>query len=227
MHRESPRNAPRVARTLACTAVAIPALLVAGCSSDSGGSEDASSAASPSSSQSPAPVKYKNLPNGCETLSKGTLKDLVPKKDRTKPIRSENANDNGGCVWSGLKKYDARILSVTMKRLDSDTTRGSGEKQATSEYQHQMDDTGDNKDNKKVKQTKLSGVGDQATTFDFEAKEAGETYHKDQSVVRDSNVVLTVTYQGAGLEGGKKPDSGELKSGAEKAAKELANSLKK
>ncbi|HEV7627566.1 MAG TPA: DUF3558 domain-containing protein, partial [Streptomyces sp.] len=62
--RTSMRSAPRLARTLACAAVAVPALLVAGCSSDSGG--DSGDAGSENGgAPKAAAVKFKELPDAC------------------------------------------------------------------------------------------------------------------------------------------------------------------
>lgn len=78
------RITPRLARRAACAAVAVPVLLVAGCSSDSG--EQPSSGPSPSASADkakPESVTYKELPDPCKTVSEKTVEDVVPGTDDT------------------------------------------------------------------------------------------------------------------------------------------------
>ncbi|MGW8380995.1 DUF3558 domain-containing protein [Streptomyces sp. ODS28] len=215
--------------------MAVPVLLVAGCSSDSGkgGEETSAPSASKSASPSPEPVKFKELPDSCRTLSKGTVKELVPGTGNPggKRIGTGDTADSGTCLWSGLKKYDYRQLTVSLKRFDSDTSRGSGDKQAKDFYQQQMSEVQDNKDNTGLKQSKLSGVGEQATTLSYDAKKkdkkgSSEKYHEEYVLARNANVVLSVDYEGAGFEDGKTPSSADLKKGAEKAAKEAMKQVK-
>lgn len=233
MHRQSPRNAPRVARTLACAAVALPVLLVAGCSSDSGGGEEAASpSASKSASPSAAPVKFKTLPDSCKALSKGTVKDLVPGTDNQsgKRIGTGDATDSGTCLFSGLDKYDYRQLTVSLKRFDSDTTRGSGDAQAKAFLKQQTEEVKSDKSNKGVKSSAVSGIGDEGTLLSYDAKKKdnkgnSEDYHEEYVLARSANVIVSVDYEGAGFEDAKTPSAGDLKKGAEKAAKEAVKSL--
>ncbi|MBR7672087.1 DUF3558 domain-containing protein [Streptomyces daliensis] len=234
MHRKSPRSAPRLARTLACAAVALPVLLVAGCSSDSdSGEESASPSASKSEAPSAAPAKYKELPDACKTLSKDTVKELTPKTDNEagKRIGTGDTSDSGSCLWSGLDKYDYRQLTVSMKRFDSDTARGTGNKLAEGHMQQQIDEVKENKDNKGVKSANVDGVGDAATSLTYELKKKddkgkSEEFREERLVARTANVVVVVDYEGAGFEDGKTPSADDLKKKAEKAAKEVIKSIK-
>lgn len=234
MHRESPRYVPRVARTLACAAVALPALLVAGCSDSGSGDEKAAApSASESASPSAAPVKYKQLPDSCKTLSKGTVKNLVPGSDNVagKRIGTGDTSDSGTCLWSGLQKYDYRQLTVSLKRFDSDAARGSGDAQAKEFFQRQMAEVKGNKENKGVKQSKLSGVGDQATVLGYNAKKkdgkgSSEEYREEYVLAVKANVVVAVDYEGAGFEDAETPGSSDLNKDARKAAKEAVASVK-
>ncbi|GAA2076768.1 hypothetical protein GCM10009801_32510 [Streptomyces albiaxialis] len=229
------RNAPRIARTLACAAVALPVLLVAGCSSDSdNGGEDAPSAsASKSKPAKVAPAKFKELPDSCKSIGKGTVKDLVPKSDNEagKRVGSGDANDSTSCLWSGLDKYDYRQLTISLKRFDSEASLGTGDKRAGRFLDERVGETMDNKDNKKTKQADVAGAGDQATSVSYETKKKdskgkSEDFTGERFVARTANVVVTVDYEGAGFEDGKTPKAEDLKKKAEKAAKEAITNIK-
>lgn len=236
MPRNPHRSTARTTRALVCAgaAVALPVLLVSGCSSDSGGGDKGGSpsAAKSSSAPKPAPVKYKELPEACKTLSKKTVKDLAPKTDDAggKRIGTGDTGDSGSCLWSGLQKYDYRQLTVSLKRFDSDTARGSGDKLAGSYQEQQAGDLKDDKDVKKLKKSSVSGIGDQAESLGYETKKKGkknsEEFRSERLIARASNVVVTVDYEGAGFESGKKPSADDLHKKTQKAAKEAIGALK-
>ncbi|WP_344567959.1 DUF3558 domain-containing protein [Streptomyces axinellae] len=238
MHRNAPRNAPRRSKTvrnsLACAAVALPVLLVAGCSSDSDqGAESDSPSSSASKSPSAAPVKYKTLPDSCESLSKKTVKDVVPKTSNAsgKRVGSGDTNDSNSCLWSGLNKYDYRQLTVSLKRFNSDSSLGSGDRRSGEYVKQQASEITNNKENKKPKNSSASGIGQEATAVSYEtekkdSKGKSEDYRAERLVARSANVVVTVDYEGAGFEDGKKPSADDLKKKAAKAAKEALTHLK-
>lgn len=229
--RTTTRSAPRLARTLACAAVAIPALLVAGCSSDSGDS-GAAGATEDGGGAKVAPVKFKELPDACKSISKDTVKKLTPKTENAggKRIGAGNTQESGSCLWSGLDKFDYRQLTVSLKRFESDASRGSGNKLAGAFSAQQTDALKSDKANKDLKSSPLKGIGDQATAISYKSKKkdgkGSEDFTEERVVVRTANVVVTVDYAGAGFEDGKAPKSGDLKKDAEKAAKEAVASLK-
>jgi len=228
------RNATRIAvRTLACAAV--PMLLVAGCSSDSGGDDSAKPSPSPSTSSSappsPAPVKFTTLPDPCKTLSKGTVEDVVPEAETAgKNLGSKDADGYGTCLWSGLDGFQYRALTVSLKRFDSDVTLGSGAERAAKYAGQQVAAVAQDRENKKVKDTPLDGVGDQATAVAFETEKKNgkksEDYRERRIVAVTGNVVVTVDYEGAGFETGETPSAEEIRKGAEKAAKEAVKAIK-
>jgi hypothetical protein len=231
--RTSQRRSPRLARTLACAAVAVPALLIAGCSSDSGG-EGGGSAASDEGGKSKeaAPVKFKGLPDACKTVSKDTVKKLTPKTDNAsgKRIGSGNTQDSGSCLWSGLDKFDYRQLTVSLKRFDSDSSRGSGDKLAGTFLTQQADAVKSEKSIKELKSSPTSGIGEKSTSLSYKVDkkdgENSEEFREHRIVARSANVVVTVDYAGAGFESGKLPGADELKKNAQKAAEEAVASLK-
>ncbi|NLU72590.1 DUF3558 domain-containing protein [Streptomyces sp. HNM0575] len=232
--RTSGRRSRRPVRTLACAAVAVPALLLAGCSSDSGGDDDGGAASSDDagSQKTAAPVKFKELPDACKSLSKGTVEKLTPKTDNAsgKRIGSGNTTDSGSCLWSGLDKFDYRQLTISLKRFESDASRGSGDKLAGAFMSQQADALKTEKSNKDVKSSPVSGIGDSATSLGYEVEKKdgkkSEDFREHRVVARTANVVVTVDYAGAGFESGKTPGADELKKNAEQAAKEAVASLK-
>jgi hypothetical protein len=238
MHRYAPRNAARrsktVRNTLACAAVALPVLLVAGCSSDSDDQgKESEPSASASKSPTVAPAKFKELPDSCKSLGKKTVKDVVPGTDNVsgKRVGSGDTNESNSCLWSGLDKYDYRQLTLSLKRFDSEAAIGSGDKRAADYVEQQTEEKSGNKDNKGIKQAQVSGVGDDAMSITYETKKSGakgksEEYRGERLVARTANVVVTVDYEGAGFEDAKKPDADEVKKQAEKVAKEAVSQIK-
>jgi hypothetical protein len=229
MHRNTMRTA---VRTLACAAV--PMLLAAGCSSDSGGDDSAKpspSASTASPTPSPAPVRFTTLPDPCKTLSKGTIGDVVPEAEKDgKNLGSKDADGYGTCLWSGLDDYQYRALTVSLKRFDSDLTLGSGDERAAEYAGQQVAAVSQDEENKKVKDAPLDGVGDQATSIAFETEKKDgkktEEYREQRVVAITGNVVVTVDYEGAGFETGRTPSAGDIREGAEKAAKEAVKAVK-
>ncbi|MFI8854928.1 DUF3558 domain-containing protein [Streptomyces sp. 891-h] len=238
MHRNAPRNAPRRSKTvrnsLACAAVALPVLLVAGCSSDSDKDKESDTpSASASKSPTVAPAKYKELPDSCKTLAKKAVKDLVPGTDNAsgKRVGSGDTNDSNSCLWSGLDKYDYRQLTLSLKRFDSDPAIGSGDKRAAEYVKQQVEEKSGNKDNKDVKQSPVSGIGEEAVSVGYEtkkkdAKGKSEEYRAERLIARTANVVITVDYEGAGFEDAKKPSAKDVSKQAAKAAEEAAKHIK-
>jgi hypothetical protein len=230
--RTSQRRSRRLARTLACAAVAVPALLVAGCSSDSGGESGDSASADKGSEANAAPVKIKELPDACKTVSRDTVKKLTPKTDNAsgKRIGSGNTKDSGSCLWSGLDKFDYRQLTVSLKRFESDASRGSGDELAGTFLTQQADAVKAEKTIKEVKSSSAGGIGDKATSLGYKVEKKdgkkSEAFREHRIVARSANVVVTVDYAGAGFESGKTPGADDLKKNAEKAAKEAVASLK-
>ncbi|GAA2416806.1 hypothetical protein GCM10010420_53840 [Streptomyces glaucosporus] len=225
-------NARRTAvRTLVCAAV--PMLLVAGCSGGSG--EDDSPKPSPSASTSsappsPAPVKFTTLPDPCKTLSKKTVRDVVPEaKETGKNLGSKDTDGYGTCLWSGLDGYQYRALTVSLRRFDSDVTLGSGSERAAEYAGQQVAAISQEKGNKKVKDTPVDGIGDQATSVAFETEKKNgkksEDYREQRIVALTGNVVVTVDYEGAGFETAGTPSAKDIREGAEKAAKDAVKSI--
>ncbi|WMX46497.1 DUF3558 domain-containing protein [Streptomyces roseicoloratus] len=232
------RSAPRLSRILACAAV--PVMLVAvGCSSgsDSGdggsGSGDkagSSASATPKATQSTKsvePAKFAELPQVCSSLSAKTIESLVPKAKNKKGTEtpSSDAGSRGGCSWNGLedkgtKGSQYRWLDVSFYRYESDATLGSGQERAADNYAKELAKVQATEGAKKLRTAPASGVGDQADTVTYELRKANEDFRYASVVARTGNVVVLLSYNGAGYEGADAPSEKSIRDGAVNAAKE-------
>ncbi|MFI6023731.1 DUF3558 domain-containing protein [Streptomyces sp. NPDC051287] len=250
--RNAQRRAGRLRRGLVCAAV-VPAvaLFAAACSSDSGsgsGSGDTAQQKGGGSGTSAAPTgsgdgtgaeasptvqaaKYQKLPEPCAVLSKKTLTALVPKGAKSgKKGSSDDTASRGSCSWSsldnnGVKGSQFRWLNISFLRFDSDTSRGTGEKQAEAYYASQVQDAQSVSGAKNTKSEPVAATGDQATVVHYDLKKKEGAFRQQTVVVRAANVVVTLDYNGAGLAGEKTPDADALTKSAEKAAKEATASV--
>ncbi|MFZ4278024.1 DUF3558 domain-containing protein [Streptomyces arboris] len=228
------RSAPRLSRILACAAV--PVMLVAvGCSSDSGSDAKKNAGSSSSSDAAGAeptkpavePAKFTDLPDACASITKGTVKDLVPeaKKKGGTAGRSSDLSVRGSCSWNGLddkgvKGSQYRWLSVAFTRFDSDQSLGSGAARATEDYTKQVAKEKASEGAQKAAAAAAPGIGDEATAITYKLNKTDEDFEYATVVARTGNVVVTLTYNGAGYAGAKTPSAADILKGAQKAAKE-------
>jgi hypothetical protein len=242
------RKAPRIARILTC-AVALPALfVVAGCSSDSGsGSSSGSSSGSdggtkqdqgaaekqsPSVAPTVPPAKFAKLPDACKALAKETVGELVPKAEKAEGVAdtSSDPETRRGCSWKGLddkglKGSQYHYLTYALQRFESDASLGSGDKRAQEQVAKQVNKVQGKDGVKDVRANPVSGIGDQASTVTYGAREGGTDFGHAVVVTRTGNVVVTLDYNGSGYSGATAPSSAELMKGAQKAAKEVVASI--
>ncbi|MFF0746488.1 DUF3558 domain-containing protein [Streptomyces sp. NPDC004111] len=240
------RKAPRIARILTC-AVAVPALfVVAGCSSDSGsGSSSGSDGGTkqdqggasaekqtPSAAPTVPPAKFAKLPDACKALGKETVGELVPKADKAEgtPDASSDPETRRGCSWKGLddkglKGSQYHYLTYALQRFESNQALGAGEKRAEAQVAKQVNKVQGKDGAKDVRSNPVSGIGDQASTVTYGAREGGTDFQHAVVVVRTGNVVVTLDYNGSGYSGAKPPSSADLMKGAQKAAKEVVASI--
>ncbi|MFI7239968.1 DUF3558 domain-containing protein [Streptomyces cyaneofuscatus] len=235
------RSAPRLSRILACAAV--PVMLVAvGCSSDSGSGSDAEKKAGSSSSSDSAgaeptkpavePAKFTDLPDACTSIAKKTVEDLVPeaKKKGGTAGRSSDLSVRGSCSWNGLddkgvKGSQYRWLSVAFTRFDSDQSLGSGAARATEDYTKQVAKEKASEGAQKAAAAAAPGIGDEATAITYKLNKTDEDFEYATVVARTGNVVVTLTYNGAGYAGAKTPSAADILKGAQKAAKEAVGKV--
>ncbi|WP_097983262.1 DUF3558 domain-containing protein [Streptomyces sp. f150] len=227
------RSAPRLSRILACAAV--PVMLVAvGCSSDSGsdGKKNAGSSSSGTASSKPSeptvePAKFADLPDPCTSIGKKTIEDLVPeaKKKGGTAGGSSDLSVRSSCSWNGLddqgvKGSQYHWMDVGFTRFDSDQALGSGAKRATEDYGKQVTKTKATEGAEKVAAEPAAGIGEEATLVTYGLSKTDEDFVYATVVARTGNVVVTLTYNGAGYAGAKTPSSSDIVKGAQKAAKE-------
>ncbi|MFG2838148.1 DUF3558 domain-containing protein [Streptomyces zaomyceticus] len=230
------RTAPRLTRILACAAVPVM-LVVAGCSSDSGdgakGSKDkagASSSATPSPSQTTKkvePAKFAELPQACKSISAKTTASLVPKA-KTKngtPAISSDLSSRTGCSWNGLddkgvKGSQYRWLDVSFYRYESDASLGSGQERAVENLAKELTKVQETEGAKKLRTATATGVGDEAKTVAYQLRKTDEDFVYASVVARTGNVLVLLSYNGAGYAGAATPSEKSVMDGAVKAAKE-------
>ncbi|MFF2526362.1 DUF3558 domain-containing protein [Streptomyces liangshanensis] len=220
------RSASRLTRILACAAVPVM-LVVAGCSSGSDDKSDAdtSSAPAPKPSATIAPAKYSALPDSCDTISRATVDSLVPKA-KVKGGTAGKSSDiaaRSSCSWNGLedkgvKGSQYRWLDVSLMRYDSDVTLGTGDKRAAAQFTKEVASSSSTDGAESVKAAPSTDVGDQATVITYTLKKTGVNFGYVTVVARTENVVITLTYNGAGYAGAKSPSSADLTKDAVSAA---------
>ncbi|MFD3567251.1 DUF3558 domain-containing protein [Streptomyces sp. NPDC058671] len=233
------RSAPRLTRILACAAVPVM-LVVAGCSSDSGdggsgstGSKDkggVSASATPSPSQTTKtvePARFAKLPQACKAISAGTTAALVPKA-KTKngtPAPSSDVASRGGCSWNGLadkgvKGSQYRWLDVSFYRYESDATLGSGQERARENFAKELAKVEETPGAKKLRTTTATGIGEEAKTVAYQLRKTDEDFVYGSVVARTGNILVLLSYNGAGYAGAPTPTEKTIVDGAVKAAKE-------
>ncbi|MFI6421572.1 DUF3558 family protein [Streptomyces sp. NPDC050842] len=233
------RSAPRLPRILACAAVPVM-LLVAGCSSDSGGSGDsgkkgtqdkasASASATPTASPTPTvePAKFAKLPEVCKAISAKTTASLVPKAKSKKgtPAASSDLGSRGGCSWNGLDDNGVdgsqyRWLDVSFYRYESDVSLGSGEERAVENLTKELAKIQETSGAKKLRTTTASGIGEEAKAVAYKLRKTDEDFVYASVVARTGNVLVLLSYNGAGYAGADAPSDKKIMDGAVKAAKE-------
>ncbi|WP_211280265.1 DUF3558 domain-containing protein [Streptomyces lushanensis] len=229
------RSASRLTRILACAAVPVM-LVVAGCSSDPGdGSGDADgSSTSPTArpSATVAPAKFTGLPDACATLGRKTIDSLVPKAKIKggSAGKSSDITARASCSWNGLddngvKGSQYRWLDVSLTRYDSDVTLGSGAERATEYYTKELAGAKGTEGAKELKAAPASGIGSEATTITYSLTKTGEDFAYATVVARTENVVVTLTYNGAGYAGAKSPGVADMSKDAVAAAKEAVTAV--
>ncbi|BBA99380.1 hypothetical protein RVR_5975 [Actinacidiphila reveromycinica] len=218
---------------------AVPALLVAGCSSGSGGSsgsdsdadggKDGSASAAPSATTTPplAPARFTTLPSPCSTVTKDTVTKLVPKAKHSGGTATDTADTGGsrsGCSWTGngTDGFQYRWLSVSLERYDSSAALGAADLQA---HQRFTDAVSAAEKTAGTTATGVTGVGDEARSISGWTIVSKVKSQNDSVVVRTGNVVVLVEYDGAGLEGKKNPSAKTVDGDAQQAAKDVVAAI--
>ncbi|MFI8828414.1 DUF3558 family protein [Streptomyces sp. NPDC053431] len=238
------RSATRLSRILACAAVPVM-LVAAGCSSGSDSGDKGSGAPDTGSSSSasaapkgsePAkkvePAKYAKLPDVCKSLPAETIDALVPKvknKNGT-AATSSDVTSRGGCSWNGLedkgvKGSQYRWLDVSFFRYESDATLGSGQERAAENFTKELGKVQATEGAKKLRTTVAGGVGEQANVVTYQLRKTDEDFTYASVVARTGNVVVVLSYNGAGYAGAAGPSEQWIMNGAINATKHAVASV--
>ncbi|MFG3039080.1 DUF3558 domain-containing protein [Streptomyces sp. NPDC048330] len=232
------RSASRLTRILACAAVPVM-LVAAGCSSDSGdsggsgtpkGQDKASASATPSPSQTTKavePARFAKLPDVCKSISAKTTAALVPKA-KTKngtPAASSDLAQRGGCSWNGLddkgvKGSHYRWLDVSFYRYESDAALGSGQERAKENLGKELAKVQQTPGATKLRTLAAPGIGDEAQAVAYQVRKTDEDFVYASIVARTGNVLVLLSYNGAGYAGAAAPTDKAIVDGAVAAAKE-------
>ncbi|MEU3598662.1 DUF3558 domain-containing protein [Streptomyces sp. NPDC006798] len=251
------RSAPRLSRILACAALPLMLAVAGCSSDSGGGDEDkkkekAGSSASASAEggggsegsgadpgkpaeDTVAPATYAKLPSACSAIGSSSVGDLVPgasPKGGTAG-KSSDAQARANCHWkgsddNGLKGTQYRWLDVSLLRYDSEEAlKASGEQRARENYGKEVTKAKAVEGAKNVKTAAATGIGDEATSVTYTLRKVDADFAYTTIVSRIDNVVVTLTYNGAGMAGADSPSVEEVTKDAVKAAKEAVASVGK
>ncbi|GGZ05597.1 hypothetical protein [Streptomyces poonensis] len=169
------------------------------------------SAAPSAPSTSAATRTYPKAPDPCGALAEKTVTSLVPGAEAAgKEIPSTDESVRRTCSWNALKGYDYRWLDVSYEIRSSDGAARTAYEQRTEE---------------KSGGGSVPGLGDTAYSVVNVTTEDGQQTREGVVIVRASNALVSVTYNGSDFESKKAPDSDEINKGAIKAAKEAVAAL--
>ncbi|MFE5795349.1 DUF3558 domain-containing protein [Streptomyces sp. NPDC056503] len=235
------RSAPRLTRILAAAAVPVM-LVVAGCSSDSGSggggaaetggaqgkaTATATASATPSPTPTVEPAKFAKLPSACKAIAAKTTAALVPKakNENGTAAASTDLSHRGGCSWNGLddkgvKGSQYRWLDVSFYRYDSEVSLGSGQERAKENFAKELAKIQATTGAKTLSTASTAGLGDEAKTVTYTVNKTGEDFPYASIVARSGNVLVLLSYNGAGYAGAPVPRAKTIVEGATQAAKE-------
>lgn len=156
---------------------------------------------------------YTTAPAPCSSLSKQTITSLVPGAGTAgREIPSTDKSIRRTCSWNALKGYDYRWLDVSFEIMESDA-------QAQKSYQER---TTQNSGGGAV-----SGLGDQGYSIVNLTTQDKQQTREGVVVVRASNALVVVTYNGSNFETKKAPGTDEINKGAIEAARDAVTTLQK
>jgi hypothetical protein len=169
---------------------------------------DPSSAAPSSSAASKA---YATAPAPCSSVPVATVKSLVPgAKTAGKEIPSTDTELRRTCSWNALQGYDYRWLDVSFEISDSAS-------EAKREYEQRVGE--------KSGGGAVPGLGDAAYSVVNLTTEDKQQTREGVVLVRVSNALVVVTFNGSDFETKKAPGTDEINKGAIKAAKAAVGAL--
>ncbi|MFF4346959.1 hypothetical protein [Streptomyces sp. NPDC001530] len=173
--------------------------------------KETSTASAPSTSA--ATKTYATSPAPCDGVTEATVKSLVPgAKTAGQEIASTDKSVRRTCSWNALKGFDYRWLDVSYEIKESDET-------AQKSYEGRVED--------KSGGGAVPGLGDSAYSVVNLTTENKQQTREGVVIVRASNALVVVTYNGSDFETKKAPSTDEINKGAIKAAKDAVATLEK
>ncbi|MEV6116498.1 hypothetical protein AB0L59_29510 [Streptomyces sp. NPDC052109] len=174
--------------------------------------QSSSSSSSSSDPSSGATAKaYAAAPSPCPSVPAATVKSLVPgAKTAGKEIPSTDAKLRRTCSWNALQGYDYRWLDVSFEISES-------AQEAQQEYQQRVKE--------KSGGGAVPGLGDSAYSVVNLTTEDKQQTREGVVMVRVSNALVVVTYNGSDFETKKAPDTDVINKGAIQAARAAVSAL--
>lgn len=154
---------------------------------------------------------YTTAPAPCTGVATKTVTSLVPgAKTAGQEIPSTDKTVRRTCSWNALKGFDYRWLDVSYEIKGSDEA-------AQKAYTERVTD--------KSGGGTVPGLGDAAYSVVNLTTENKQQTREGVVIVRASNALVVVTYNGSDFETKKAPGTDEINKGAIKAAKDAAATL--
>lgn len=164
-------------------------------------------------STSAATKTYTASPAPCDGVTEKTVKSLVPgAKTAYQEIASTDKTVRRTCSWNALKGFDYRWLDVSYEIKESDAA-------AEKSYKERVAD--------KSGGGAVPGLGDSGYSVVNLTTEKKQQTREGVVVVRASNALVVVTYNGSDFETQKAPSTDVINKGAIKAAKDAVAALEK
>ncbi|CCK26369.1 hypothetical protein BN159_1990 [Streptomyces davaonensis JCM 4913] len=162
-------------------------------------------------STSAASKTYTGAPAPCDSVASKTVTSLVPgAKTAGKEIPSTDTKLRRTCSWNALKGYEYRWLDVSFEIKESDES-------AQNAYEQRIKDKSGGGD--------VPGLGDVGYSVVNLTTEDKQETREGVVLVRASNALVVVTYNGSDFESKGAPSSDEINKGAIKAAKDAVAAL--
>ncbi|WP_326719757.1 MULTISPECIES: hypothetical protein [unclassified Streptomyces] len=169
------------------------------------------SASAPSTSA--ATKTYAASPAPCDSVTEKTIKSLVPgAKTAGQEIASTDKSVRRTCSWNALKGFDYRWLDVSFEIKASDAA-------AETSYKERVAD--------KSGGGAVPGVGDTGYSVVNLTTEDKQQTREGVVIVRASNALVVITYNGSDFESKKAPSADVINKGAISAAKDAVAALEK
>ncbi|MGW1912996.1 hypothetical protein ACWCQS_20240 [Streptomyces sp. NPDC002076] len=173
-------------------------------------STQSSSSSSDPSSTATAKA-YSAAPSPCTSVPAATVKSLVPGAKTTgKEIPSTDTKLRRTCSWNALQGYDYRWLDVSFEISGSD-------QEATQEYQQRVKE--------KSGGGEVPGLGNSAYSVVNLTTQDKQQTREGVVMVRVSNALVIVTYNGSNFDTKKAPGTDEINKGAIQAARAAVGAL--